>query len=118
MIERVTSLDLISFYRMAAAEAVHFPELTKKMKANGPERIQGVIADYLAQQANKDGIQIDSSEKATAMFCHKLISEPRHKAVLRILENNWDAQDHIAYVVHIFLHRISNKKEHEESNQW
>ncbi len=117
MLERVTSPGLVSFYRIVVAEAARFPEFTNKMKANGPQRIQGVIADYLAQQVAKGNIQIENSDKAAAMFCHMLISEPRHKAVLGFLEDNWDVDGHIAYVVKIFLYGISNKKQLEESNR-
>lgn len=108
MIARVTSPELIALYRMGVAEAARLPELASKMKASGSHRIQGVIADYLRQQVHKDKLHIDDVNKAAAMFCHMLVSEPRHQALLGLLAIDWDASAHISYVVDIFLHGVSS----------
>ncbi len=107
MMARVTSPQLIALYRMGVAEVARFPELTSKIKAIGPQRIEVVIADYLRQQVAKGELQIENVDKAAAMFCHMLISEPRHKALMGLLASDWDAKAHISYVVDIFLHGVS-----------
>ena len=107
MLARVTSPQLISLYRMGVAEAARFPELTNKMKAIGPKRIDAVIANYLKSQIEKGELQIENVDKAAVMFCHMLISEPRHNALLGFTAEDWDAKAHIHYVVRIFLHGVS-----------
>ncbi|MEO6117482.1 MAG: TetR/AcrR family transcriptional regulator [Methylotenera sp.] len=110
MLARVTSPQLISLYRMGVAEAARFPELTNKMKAIGPQRIQAVIADYLSQKIAKGELQIENEEKAAIMFCQMLVSEPRHNALMGLLAADWDAKAHISYVVEVFLHGASKTK--------
>ncbi len=110
MMARVTSPQLISLYRMGVAEAARFPELTNKMKAIGPQRIQAVIADYLRQKIIKGELQIENVDKAAVMFCQMLVAEPRHNALMGLLADDWDAKAHIRYVVDIFLHGASKAK--------
>ena len=107
MLTRVTSPQLISLYRMGVAEAARFPELTNKMKAIGPKRIDAVIANYLHSGIAKGELQIENVDKAAVMFCHMLISEPRHNALLGLLAEDWDVKAHIHYVVRVFLHGVS-----------
>lgn len=106
IIKRVTSPELIAFFRMGVAEAARFPELSSKMKSIGPAKIQGVIAAYLNQQMSHGHIEITDVPKAAAIFCHMLVAEPRHKALLGQLDQNWDADAHIRYVVNVFLHGV------------
>jgi AcrR family transcriptional regulator len=110
MMKRVMNKELISFYRMGVAEAIHMPEVASKMKAIGPLRIQGVIANYLSKQASQDLLPQQDFAKAAALFCEMLIAEPRNKALFGILENDWDAKQHIAYVVDVFLNGIASTK--------
>jgi AcrR family transcriptional regulator len=110
MLKRVMNKDLISFYRMGVAEAIHMPEVASKMKAIGPLRVQGVIANYLRKQASQDLLPQQDFAKAAALFCEMLIAEPRNKALFGILEKDWDAKQHIAYVVDVFLNGIANAK--------
>lgn len=106
IIKRVTSPELIAFFRMGVAEAGRFPELSSKMKSIGPAKIQAVIGTYLNQQVTKGHIQINDTAKAASIFCHMLIAEPRHKALLRQLDHEWNAEEHIRYVVQVFLHGV------------
>ena len=108
MLIRVTSPQLISLYRMGVAEAARFPELTNKMKAIGPKRIDSVIANYLHSRIAKGELQIENVDKAAVMFCNMLISEPRHNALLGFTAKGWDVKAHIYYVVRIFLHGVSS----------
>ncbi len=108
MLIRVTSPQLISLYRMGVAEAARFPELTNKMKAIGPKRIDSVIANYLHSRIAKGELQIENVDKAAVMFCNMLISEPRHNALLGFTAKGWDVKGHIYYVVRIFLHGVSS----------
>lgn len=110
MMKRVMSKELISFYRMGVAEAMHMPEISLKIKTIGPLRIQGVIADYLRKQASLDLIPQQDFAKAAALFCEMLIAEPRNKALFGVLEKDWDAKQHVAYVVDVFLNGIANAK--------
>jgi AcrR family transcriptional regulator len=107
MMKRVLSQQLISLYRMGVAEAVHMPEVATKMKTIGPLRIQSVIADYLRKHANQNLLPQQDFAKAAALFCEMLISEPRSKALFGVLEHDWDAKAHIAYVVEVFLNGIA-----------
>ena len=112
MLSRVTSPELIAFYRMMVAEAARFPDdMIQKLRASGPLRIQGVIASYLHQQSEKNGWHLQDTNKAAATFCHMLISEPRHHALLGVLDKHWDAQSHIEFVVHLFLRGVMFNKE-------
>ncbi|MGV3582109.1 MAG: TetR/AcrR family transcriptional regulator [Methylophilus sp.] len=110
MMKRVMSKELISFYRMGVAEAIHMPEVALKMKTIGPLRIQSVVADYLRKQASQDLIPQQDFAKAAALFCEMLIAEPRNKALFGVLEKDWDAKQHIAYVVEVFLNGITSAK--------
>jgi AcrR family transcriptional regulator len=110
MMKRVMSKELISFYRMGVAEAVHMPEIALKMKTIGPLRIQSVIAEYLRKQASQSLLPNQDFGKAAALFCEMLIAEPRNKALFGLLEKDWDAKQHIAYVVEVFLNGIANTK--------
>ena len=110
MMKRVMSKELISFYRMGVAEAMHMPEVALKMKTIAALRIQSVVADYLRKQASQDLIPQQDFAKAAALFCEMLIAEPRNKALFGVLEKDWDAKQHIAYVVEVFLNGIANAK--------
>jgi AcrR family transcriptional regulator len=110
MMKRVMSKELISFYRMGVAEAIHMPEVATKMKAIGPLRIQSVIADYLRKQASQGLLPNQDFAKAAALFCEMLIAEPRNKALFGVLEKDWDPKAHIAYVVSVFLNGITSAK--------
>ncbi|MDX1915976.1 MAG: TetR/AcrR family transcriptional regulator [Methylophilus sp.] len=110
IMQRVMSPQLISFYRMGVSEAMHIPEISLKMKAIGPLRIQSVIADYLRKQADRTLLPQQDFAKAAALFCEMLIAEPRSKALFGVLEKNWDAKQHIAYVVAVFLRGIVDTK--------
>ncbi len=115
ILDRVTSPELIAFCRMGVAESARFPELASKMQSIGPQRIQRVISNYLAKQVKKELLVIDDTDKAATMFCHMLIAEPRHKALMGLLDKDWDSQGHIHYVVSIFLHGISKTKSNNET---
>lgn len=117
MIQRVTSPGLVSLYRMGVAEAGRFPELTCKMRSVGPERIQAVIARYLKRHVEQKTLHIDDIDKAVVLFCHMLIAEPRHKAVLGVLDKDWDANAHIRYVVAIFLNGVAGNDEVRNNNE-
>jgi len=117
IIERVTSPGLVSLYRMGVAEAARFPELNCKMRSAGPERILKVIADYLSRHLRYGTLDISDINKAAGLFCHMLISEPRHQALLGVLDRDWDANAHIRYVVEIFLNGVAGKNQVRNNNE-
>ena len=106
MLAKVMQPDMISFYRMGVAEAMHFPELSERMEATGPKRIQNVIADYL----RRHGLPAHDFERAAALFLEMLFAEPRNKALFGCLEADWNASAHVVFVVQVFLYGIAGRR--------
>ncbi|MGZ4992609.1 MAG: TetR/AcrR family transcriptional regulator [Methylobacter sp.] len=110
MLDKVMQPDMISFYRMGIAEAMHFPELRERMETTGPKRIQAVIADYLRRHNEADGLLATDCERAAALFLEMLFAEPRNKALFGCLEADWDARSHVLFVVRVFLYGITDRR--------
>jgi AcrR family transcriptional regulator len=110
LLNKVMQPDMISFYRMGIAEAMHFPELTELMENALPKRIQAVIADYLFRHGETDGLPAQDIECAAALFLEMLFAEPRNKALLGCLEADWNAKTHVVFVVQIFLYGITSRR--------
>lgn len=110
MLAKVMQPDMISFYRMGVAEALHFPELSERMETTGPKRIQNVIADYLRRHGAANGLPAHDVERAAALFLEMLFAEPRNKALFGCLEANWDARAHVLFVVQVFLDGVTARR--------
>ncbi len=110
LLAKVMQPNMISFYRMGVAEAMHFPELNKMMESTGPKRIQAVIADYLCRHSHTDGLSALDFEQAAALFLEMLFAEPRNKALFGCLEADWNAKAHIVFVVQVFLYGIAERR--------
>jgi len=109
MLAKVMQPNMISFYRMGVAEAMHFPELNKLMES-GPKRIQAVLADYLYRHAETNGFSALDFEQAAALFLEMLFAEPRNKALFGCLEADWNAKAHVVFVVQVFLYGIADRR--------
>lgn len=110
LMAKVMQPDMISFYRMGVAEAMHFPELNERMEAAVPKRIQTVIADYLRLHSEADGLLTQDFERAAALFLEMLFAEPRHKALFGHLEADWNSRAHVVFVVQVFLYGIAGRR--------
>ncbi|MDD4914279.1 MAG: TetR/AcrR family transcriptional regulator [Methylococcales bacterium] len=110
MLAKVMQPDMISFYRMGVAEAMHFPELNELMETTGPKRIQAVIADYLYRHGETDGLPTQDFERAAALFLEMLFAVPRNKALFGCLEADWNGRAHVVFVVQVFLYGIACRR--------
>ncbi|MFA5984032.1 MAG: TetR/AcrR family transcriptional regulator [Methylococcaceae bacterium] len=110
MLAKVMQPQMISFYRMGVAEAMHFPELSKLIETSGPKRIEAVIADYLNRHREKEGLLIQDAELAATLFLEMLFAVPRNKALFGNLEVDWNAKAHVALVVQVFLYGIVERR--------
>jgi TetR/AcrR family transcriptional regulator, mexJK operon transcriptional repressor len=100
---RVMEPRMLSFFRIGIAEASHIPELSRAMKAVGPQRIHQMLADVFQFYAAKGELPVQDFMRAAESYCELLISAPRTKALFGVLESDWDAEAHLAFVVSLFL---------------
>lgn len=73
------------------------------MKSVGPERIHQVLADLFRQYASRGELPAVNFVQAAESYCELLIAGPRNKALFGVLDADWDADAHIAFVVQLFL---------------
>lgn len=104
MLNRVLEPRMLSFFRIGVAEAAHVPELSRAMKAVGPERIHQMLADIFRFYAARNQLPSQDFKRAAESFCELLIAAPRTKALFGVLDKDWDAEAHLAFVVNLFLH--------------
>lgn len=101
---------MVSFFRIGVSEVSHLPELTRAVKAVGPERIHQMLADIFKGYAMKGELPIQNFMQAAESYCELLIAGPRNKALFGILEPDWDAEGHIAFVVQLFLNGLQGMR--------
>lgn len=101
---------MVSFFRIGVSEVSHLPELTRAVKAVGPERIHQMLADILMGYAIKEGLPRHHFMQAAESYCELLIAGPRNKALFGVLEPDWDAEAHIAFVVQLFLNGLQGMR--------
>ncbi|MGP1716662.1 MAG: TetR/AcrR family transcriptional regulator [Methylophilus sp.] len=106
MLKRVLEPRMLSFFKIGVAEASHLPELSRAMKAVGPERIHQMLADIFSFYAAKNLLPAQDFKRAAESYCELLIAAPRLKALFGVLEPDWDAEAHLAFVVNLFLHGL------------
>lgn len=106
MLKRVLEPRMLSFFKIGVAEASHLPELSRAMKAVGPERIHQMLADIFSFYAAKNILPAQDFKRAAESYCELLIAAPRLKALFGVLEPDWDAEAHLAFVVNLFLHGL------------
>ncbi|MFQ6333809.1 TetR/AcrR family transcriptional regulator [Methylophilus sp. 3sh_L] len=103
MLKKVLEPRMVSFFRIAVSEVSHLPELTRAVKAVGPERIYQMLANIFKTYADKGELPQLNFMRAAESYCELLIAGPRHKALFGVQEADWDAEAHIAFVVQLFL---------------
>ena len=106
MLNRVLEPRMLSFFRIGVAEAAHVPELSRAMKAVGPERIHQMLADIFRFYAARNQLPAQDFKRAAESFCELLIAAPRTKALFGVLDKDWDAEAHLAFVVNLFLRGV------------
>lgn len=100
---RVLEPRMLSFFRIGVAEVSHLPELSRAMKAVGPERIHQMLADIFNFYTARGELSRQNFTQAAEAFCELLIAAPRTKALFGVLEADWDAEQHLQFVVQLFL---------------
>lgn len=103
---RVMEPHMLSFFRIGISEIARIPELGKTMKEIGPQRIHRMLADIFAFYALRGEITAQNHMQTAEAFCEMLISGPRTKALLGALESDWDAEQHLQFTIHLFMHGI------------
>jgi TetR/AcrR family transcriptional regulator, mexJK operon transcriptional repressor len=103
VLHRVMEPRMLSFFRIGIAEAAHIPELSRAMKAVGPQRIHQMLADIFRFYAAQGILPEQDFTRAAESYCELLIATPRMKALFGVLEPDWDAEAHVAFVVNLFL---------------
>lgn len=102
-LNRVMEPRMLSFFRIGIAEAAHIPELSRAMKTVGPQRIHQMLADIFRFYAAQGVLPTQDFMRAAESYCELLIATPRTKALFGVLEPDWDAEAHVAFVVSLFL---------------
>lgn len=103
ILNRVLEPRMLSFFRIGVSEVAHLPELSRAMKAVGPERIHQMLADVFSVYARKGHLPEQNFMLAAESYCELLISGPRRKALFGIQPTDWDIEAHIRFVVQLFL---------------
>lgn len=106
ILNRVMEPRMLSFFRIAVAEASHLPEVSRAMKTVGPERIYQLLADIFQFYALKGQLPKQDFVRAAEAYCELLVSAPRIKALFGVLEPEWDAEAHLEFVVDLFLNGL------------
>lgn len=115
ILNRVLEPRMLSFFRIGMAEVAHLPELSRAIKAVGPERVHQMLADVFSRYANQGVLPQQNFLRAAESYCELLISGPRRKALLGIQAEDWDAEEHIRFVVQLFLRGLEGMgPEHAE----
>lgn len=110
ILNKVLEPRMVSFFRIGVSEVSHLPELTRAVKAVGPERIHRMLADIFTGYAAKGELPAQNFMQAAESYCELLIAGPRNKALFGVLEPDWDAEAHIAFVVQLFLNGLQGMK--------
>lgn len=110
ILNKVLEPRMVSFFRIGVSEVSHLPELTRAVKAVGPERIHRMLADIFTGYAAKGELPTQNFMQAAESYCELLIAGPRNKALFGVLEPDWDAEAHIAFVVQLFLNGLQGMK--------
>lgn len=108
ILKRVMEPRMVSFFRIGISEVSRHPELALLMRQNGPERIHQLLADIFARFAERELLAKIDYVKAGEAFCEMLIAGPRTKALFGILENNWNQEAHLQFMVRLFLHGLKS----------
>lgn len=103
LLERVMHPDMIAFYRMGVAEAVHLPEISKRMERTFPMRLRGIVAEYLSKHVDPKSLSPFYVEQSAAIFLEMIFAEPRNKALFGLLAADWDPKAHVDFVVELFI---------------
>jgi len=115
-LNRVMEPRMLSFFRIGIAEASHIPELSRAMKTVGPQRIHQMLADIFRFYAAQGVLPAQDFMRAAESYCELLIATPRTKALFGVLEPEWDAEAHVAFVVNLFLRGLEGMEPvHAES---
>jgi|GEM_PF-484178 len=115
-LNRVMEPRMLSFFRIGIAEASHIPELSRAMKTVGPQRIHQMLADIFRFYAAQGALPAQDFMRAAESYCELLIATPRTKALFGVLEPEWDAEAHVAFVVNLFLRGLEGMEPvHAES---
>jgi AcrR family transcriptional regulator len=105
MMRRFEDPEFGALFRLIAAEAQRFPELTAKMRASGKARVHATLAAYFVRQRDCGGLALPEPAHAAELFLQMLTGEvkecllfecPRAVAAL-------DHETHLARVVQLFL---------------
>jgi len=100
----------LAFFRICIAEAVRFPELSKKFFEVGPNRLAHIIAGYLEKSVQQGEIELSSSAEATANIFLSLLRSDAHLKCLThpdYLISDSEIGVWVEYVVDLFLKNLN-----------
>ncbi|MEQ1067173.1 TetR/AcrR family transcriptional regulator [Acinetobacter sp. XH1741] len=100
----------LAFFRICIAEAVRFPELSKKFFEVGPNRLAHIIAGYLEKSVQQGEIELSSSAEATANIFLSLLRSDAHLKCLThpdYLISDSEISVWVEYVVDLFLKNLN-----------
>jgi AcrR family transcriptional regulator len=105
MMRRFSDPETGALFRLIAAEAQRFPELTAKMQASGKARFQGTLAAYFERQHQAGTLALPEPACAANLFLQMLTGDVKEcwlfesaRAVAAL-----DKDTHLARVVQLFL---------------
>ncbi len=102
---RARDPEAAALFRIVATEAFRFPELAAKMR-DGSKRWEGIIADYLRGQVERETLHLADPGRAAALFLqmvcaelHECVLFGRAEAMAQI-----DFTPHLTHAIDIFLY--------------
>jgi len=101
MVGRLADPESGALFRIIAAEAQRFPELTAKMRASGKKRMEDALAAYLRGQVECGSLALTDPASAAVLFL-QMITAQVHEYLL--FESSLDRCAHVARVVQLFLY--------------
>jgi AcrR family transcriptional regulator len=104
--DRLLDPESGALFRIVAAEAQRFPELTAKMRSSGKARLEGALTAYLRRQAESGALALGDAQCAAVLFLQMIVA-PVQECLLFESPGavaSLDRDGHVERVVHLFLY--------------
>jgi TetR/AcrR family transcriptional regulator, mexJK operon transcriptional repressor len=100
--------DVVAMHRLFVAEAVRFPELSRRYFEAGPRKAQEGLAAFFRQQIAAGAMREVDPDMAAAQFAGMVLAPLRLKMLFRVIEKPDPAvlERHLLQTVQTFLHGI------------
>ncbi len=105
MMGRLLDPESGALFRIIAAEAQRFPELTAKMRASAKTRVEAVLTAYLRGQVESGSLALADPASAAVLFLQMTTAQVQECLLFESPEAvaSLDRRTHVARVVQLFL---------------